>query len=101
MVDSPADSAPCVTLTIGELKDLVRNEIRGALRLNGQGSENPPEFSTSLAPKPFLTVSEAAELARVGTSTIRLYIRKGKLKPRKVGRRVIVARAELERFLGP
>ena len=47
-----------------------------------------------------LTVPEAADLARVAPSTIRLYIRKGHLKPQKVGRRVILSRTELERFLG-
>ena len=52
------------------------------------------------ANKPYLSVSEAAELGRVAPSTIRLYIRKGQLKRQKVGRRVIVSRAELERFLG-
>ena len=56
-----------------------------------------PEFSGRQ--KPYLTVREAADLARLATSTVRLYIRKRKLKAQKVGRRVIIARCELEAFL--
>jgi excisionase family DNA binding protein len=49
--------------------------------------------------KPYLTVKEAAEFARIAPSTIRLYIRKRQLRAQKVGRRVIIATSELENFL--
>jgi excisionase family DNA binding protein len=95
------DSQPAVMLTVGELRMIVRAEIREALLRTGRaGHEHGVTPEEEHANKPYLSVSEAAELARVGPSTIRLYIRKGKLKPQKVGRRVIVSRAELERFLG-
>jgi len=38
-------------------------------------------------------------MASLAPSTVRLYIRKGQLKALKVGRRVVVPRKELERFL--
>ncbi len=35
----------------------------------------------------YLTIKEAADVSRLGSSTIRLYIRKRELKAHKVGRR--------------
>ena len=90
------DSTPAVTLTVGQLRELVRQEVERALCAGMQ----PAEVQPAAPAKPFLTIREAAELARIAPSTLRLYIRKGHLKPRKVGRRIIIARAELERFLG-
>jgi excisionase family DNA binding protein len=49
--------------------------------------------------KPYLTVKEAADFGRLALSTVRLYIRQRKIKAQKVGRRVIIAREELEAFL--
>jgi len=48
---------------------------------------------------PYLTVKEAANLSRLGQSTIRLMIRKRELKALQVGSRVIIKRGDLERFL--
>jgi excisionase family DNA binding protein len=50
-------------------------------------------------PAAYLTVREAAALARLATSTIRLYIRKGQLQAYKEGSRVIIKRSDLEAFL--
>jgi len=50
------DSNPAVTLTVGQLKALVREVVERALRQNGYG-ENPQ----SEAPKPYLTIQEGAE----------------------------------------
>ena len=98
------DSKPAVMLTIGQLRAVLKAEIRAALADTGasgfKGSGSPQHAGGATAGAPFLSIREAAHLARVGPSTIRLYIRKGQLKRQKVGRRVIVARAELERFLG-
>ena len=49
--------------------------------------------------KSFLTIKQAAETSGLGTSTIRLYIRKRKLRAQQVGRRVIIKRSDLENFL--
>jgi len=86
------DSSPSGSLTVGQLKELVRKETQAALGQNGTGS--PPE-----ANKPYLTVKEAAQLARLSPSTIRLYIRRRLLPSYKVGSRVLIKRADLERFL--
>ncbi len=60
----------------------------------GQNGHRPSEAS-----RPYLSVKEAAEMARLAPSAIRLYIRKWGLKAHKVGRRVIIERTDLERFL--
>jgi excisionase family DNA binding protein len=90
------DSTPAFTLTEGQLRKLIREEVQATIaKLNG----------AILIPEPgpsqnnYMTVEEAADFARLAPSTIRLYIRKGKLKAQKVGRRVIIARVELEAFL--
>ena len=88
------DSKPAAGLTVGQLKGLVREVVERALCQNGYG-ENPQ----SEAPKPYLTIQEGADLARLAPSTIRLYIRKRKLKAIQVGSRVIIKRTDLERFL--
>ena len=88
------DSSPSVTLSIGQLRLLVREEIERAIGSNGKAAK-----CCENATRDYLNVEEAADLARVATSTIRAYIRKGKLKAEKVGRRVIIKRTDLERFV--
>jgi excisionase family DNA binding protein len=51
------------------------------------------------AEKSFLTVKQAAETSGLGSSTIRLLIRKRELSAQKVGRRVLIKRSDLENFL--
>lgn len=77
---------------IDAIRQAVRQEIQGLVNANDASSDRPQN--------PYLTVAEAAETARIAESTIRLYIRKGKLKASKVGRRVVIPRAELDKFLG-
>lgn len=45
------------------------------------------------------SVKEAAELLGISKWTVRSYIRDGKLTPIKLGRRVLVEEAELERIV--
>jgi excisionase family DNA binding protein len=45
------------------------------------------------------SVVEAAELLRISPWTVRSYIRDGKLKPVRLGRRVLLAEDELERLV--
>ena len=96
------DSDPLVTLTVGGLRKLLREEIKAVLAER----EHQPSLARSgdskvTAAMPYLTVQEAAKLSRIAVSTIRLYIRKGKLRPQKVGRRIVISRAELDRFMSP
>jgi excisionase family DNA binding protein len=45
------------------------------------------------------SVEEAAGLLAISPWTVRSYIKTGKLKPVRLGRRVLVEEAELERFV--
>ncbi len=81
-------------MLLKEIRQAVRAEIEAVMGQNGQGGRKPTE-----AIRPYLTVTEAAGMARLAPSTIRLYIRKRLLKSHQVGRRVIIKRNDLERFL--
>ena len=76
------------------IRQAVRGEIRQVLSENGYRSNKPVEMGT-----PYLTIREAANISRLGQSTIRLMIRKRELKAHKVGERVIIKRIDLEGFL--
>jgi excisionase family DNA binding protein len=91
------DSTLLVTLTVEQLRDLIRNEVQRVIAPTKRITLNPGSGCSSQ--KAYLTVKEAADFARLAPSTIRLYIRQRKLRARKVGRRVIIAREELDVFL--
>jgi excisionase family DNA binding protein len=97
------ESKLAVTLTVCQLRELIRGAVADALAENGgppvHSARNVDSPQYGVANKPYLSVREAATLVRVGLSTIRLYIRKGHLHPQKIGRRIIIARTELERFI--
>jgi excisionase family DNA binding protein len=76
------------------LKPIVKEAIREAMRV----SEREGRQGTS-TDKAFLTVKQAAEHSGLGSSTIRLLIRKRQLAAQKVGRRVLIKRSDLEAFL--
>ena len=76
------------------LRRIVREEIRAVMGQNGHGGKTANE-----TPKPYLTIKEAADISRLGPSTIRLLIRKRELKALQVGRRVIIKRADLQKYL--
>jgi excisionase family DNA binding protein len=97
-----AESNPVVMLTQGQLRQLIRQEIQSAMNctVSFHNNQNKGIGGNTLADRPYLSVQEAAKLSGLGVSTVRLHIRRGKLKPRKVGRRIIISRAELEHFLG-
>jgi excisionase family DNA binding protein len=76
------------------LKPIVKEAIREAMGV----SEREARHDTS-TDKAFLTVKQTAATSGLGSSTIRLLIRKRQLRAQKVGRRVLVKRSDLERFL--
>jgi len=49
--------------------------------------------------EPLLNVETVAKLLALSPWTVRSKIREGKLRPLRVGRRVVLEQAELERFL--
>jgi len=95
--DTMEDSSLAVTLSVGQLKALIREGVNEALSQNGHGrvgAGRPSEAS-----RPYLNLKEAADMARLAPSTIRHYIRKGELKAHKVGSRVIIKTGDLEAFV--
>lgn len=95
------DSDPSVILTVGGLRKLLRDEIKAVLSEQKSQPQRPRSLDgNDSITIPYLTINEASEFARIAVSTVRSYIRKGKLKTQKVGRRIIISRAELEKFLG-
>lgn len=76
------------------IKPIVKEAIREAINDHEQGANQ--RLSTD---KTFLTVKQAAEVSGLGASTIRLYIRKRQLRAQQVGRRVLIKRDDLEKFL--
>jgi excisionase family DNA binding protein len=70
---------------IKEILDAIRATIREELRFAGDE---------------YLTIGEASKLSSLSVATLRLYVRLGKIKARRAGRRVIISRKELEQFLG-
>lgn len=50
--------------------------------------------------KKFLLVEEVADICRTSASTVRVWIKSGRLRSLRPGRRRLIAAAELQRFLG-
>jgi excisionase family DNA binding protein len=49
--------------------------------------------------KPLRSIQQAAELLNLSPWTIRAYIREGRLRPVRLGRRVLLTESELERLI--
>jgi excisionase family DNA binding protein len=74
---------------VAQLREILRGEIQAAI--------GAPKGSTQA--NPYLTIPEAAQVAKLGPSTLRQHIAKGHLVANRVGRRVVISRANLEKFL--
>lgn len=81
------DGKPLDANLLATIRQAVREEIQAVVR-NGSSEQDP-----------YLTVKEAAETSCLAISTIRLYIRKGRLRAHRVGRRVVVKRDDLQKFV--
>ena len=86
------DSTLLVTMTVGQLRDLVRSEMR-AIAASSIGNRRPPND------KEYFTIKEAARYSGLGASTIRLKIRQKQLAARLVGRRILIKRSDFDSFL--
>jgi excisionase family DNA binding protein len=93
-----ADSNPVVMLTQGQLREMINEAVQAAMTFSG-GSGTKMIGDNPLLTKPYLTVAEAAAFTTLAKSTIRLYGRMGKLKLRKIGKRCVISRDELNRLL--
>jgi excisionase family DNA binding protein len=76
------------------VKPIVEEAILQALNTNSRDVQLGES-----ADKAFLTIKQAALYSGLGSSTIRLYIRKRQLRALRVGRRVLINRTDLEAFL--
>ncbi len=70
------------------LRDLIAQVVRSEL-----DKATPAEHDE------FMTSSDAAKFAAVATGTIRRWVKSGKLRDHRAGRRVRVRRADIERLL--
>jgi len=75
------------------IKPIVREAVREAMNLM------TPAATQSVTDKSFLTVKQSAEFSGLSVSMIRLSIRRRELRAQRVGRRMLVKRPDLERFL--
>ena|SRR5215468_9590916 len=74
------------------IKPIVIEAVREAFRTQ-------LSTSTVASNKTFLTVKQCAEVSGLGISTIRLYLRRRKIPAQKIGRRILIKRSDLDRFL--
>jgi len=77
---------------MSDLEQLIRAIVRDEL-----AKRDPMPANDATAE--YLSVREAAELARVSVYTIRRWVRRGELTKHEAGSRLLVRRDELERFL--
>jgi excisionase family DNA binding protein len=95
---SVTDSTPFVMLNVEQFRQVIRQEILSVMNQKTSSHKTLTQ-DRSLEDRAYLKISEAAKLTTLAPSTIRLYVRRGKLKAEGVGRRRIISRAELDRFL--
>ena len=81
-----------LSITPNELRDLLRKVINESLdaRLKNLLQESPAETDDQL-----LTRRETAKLLHVSLFTLRVWERRGVLRPRRISRRVLYMKAEV------
>jgi excisionase family DNA binding protein len=79
------------------IRSMLREEIRAAMR--DELRALLPELRDSSAPDEFLSVREAAQLARVSPATVRAWLRRAELKRFGTVRLPRIRRADLIRFM--
>ncbi len=87
-----------VSLSVRELQALVKDAVVAALDSQSISPAQQVPGSNNSHQAVF-SIKEAADYTRLSVSTLRAAIRKGELVSHKVGRRVLVRRADLEKFL--
>jgi len=92
-------STPFVMLNVEQFRQDIRQEFLSVINQNAPAEDELLIGKNQPADREYLTVSEAAKLTTLAVSAIRLYIRRGKLKAARVGKRLVISRAELDRFL--
>jgi excisionase family DNA binding protein len=75
---------------MSDLESLIRAIVRAEIAAVTKPANDAPEY---------LSVAEAAAHARVSVYTVRRWIKRGELTRHTAGTRLLVDRAELDRFL--
>jgi excisionase family DNA binding protein len=83
-----------IEFLVALIKPVISEALREALSLTDCRAQENTQTN-----RLFLTVREAAKASGLGSSTIRLYIRKRQLRAHQVGRRVLIKRSDLDSFL--
>jgi hypothetical protein len=97
---SLGDSTPIVMLIVEQLRQVIRQEFQNAMtRYVPAGSEYKCTTESDLGSPQYLTLKEAAKVARLAESTLRLCVSRDLLSPLRMGRKLIITRGELDRFL--
>jgi excisionase family DNA binding protein len=91
MTDLSTVLAECLVAVI---KPIVRDAV-----CEGLNNSRKRARESANNGKTFLTIRQAAERSGLGASTIRLAIRRRRLRAQKVGRRVLIKRSDLDEFL--
>jgi excisionase family DNA binding protein len=80
-----------------ELKQLVKEALRE--EFSAQKSTIETIERNSEDPQSYISVKEAAKISRLGVSTLRLAIRKKRLKAHHVGTRVLIKKEDFAFYL--
>ena len=91
-VPAAQDSTLLVTMTVGQLREIVRVELHAIVT-------DPIGSRASAGDKRYYTVKEAAACSSLGVSTIRLHIRRRRLRAHRAGRRILIKRSDLDLYL--
>ena len=100
-VEAPEDRPPTTRLGTMEeflfqnIRRIVREEVRGALA----EMLDKPAVTSSDAAAEYLSIEEAASIARLHHSTLREWIKDGSLKAYRAGRVYRIRRADLDQRL--
>jgi excisionase family DNA binding protein len=82
-----------IITTKEELEELVKTSVKFAIEeyFTLQKKQDPTEK--------FITIQEAAIRLKISTQTVRNYVKRGVIDGRKVGRRVLIDTASIEKAL--
>ncbi len=82
-----------IVTTKEELQELISNSVRKGL------DEYFLEQESKKLKQPYTTIQEASELLKVSDLTVRNYIKRGLIKANKVGNRILIETASIDKAL--
>lgn len=82
-------SVALLSVTVDDLKAIVRDAVSQVLAEQGTGNEPAPPSQD------LMTREETAEMLHVSLLTLRNYAKRGLLRPKQIGRRVLYDRTDV------